>query len=210
MKTLIDFNFNGYAVLQSILDQTHGGVAQAFAQFALFSHPDTVAQTNNKALFPIIRTRNNKDRGKVLIDEKLVLCDNTSCHHAFLWTHSLKSEEIQDVQFNHVYSINKPEYYTSLANICVTPAFLAKLTDGNDEIKALLRYRVWDIYGFVPEGFEIPPKPTQYDELKWAPFMPAVPDLKTTITERLKNCKSNRTLTAVREFGWLLGDVSFI
>jgi hypothetical protein len=50
---------------------------------------------------------------------------------------------------NHVYDDSRnPDTHTCLANLCVTPSFLAKLTDHDPEIRDLLRYRVWDIYGW--------------------------------------------------------------
>ncbi|RYC70063.1 hypothetical protein [Spirosoma sordidisoli] len=206
MKTLQDFDFSGFSALESILEKTYGGVAQALASLTLFAHPETVAQTGNRALFPIIRATAVSQRGTVLVDKKLVLCDNTSCQDAFLWTHSLKYRQFKDVQFNHVYSINEPDYYTSLANICVTPVFLAKLTDTHEEFKAILRYRVYACYGFVPTGFALPEKPTVYDQLEWAPFMPVVNNLADVIRKRLIKKKKARAAIAVQNFGWIFSD----
>ncbi|MGF7215991.1 hypothetical protein GGR92_002156 [Spirosoma lacussanchae] len=77
MKILQDFNFSGFSALESVLEKTYGGVAQALASLTLFAHPETVAQIGNRALFPIIRATAVSQRGSVLADKKLVLCDNT-------------------------------------------------------------------------------------------------------------------------------------
>ena len=54
--------------------------------------------------------------------------DNTSPTLAFKW--AAQQGRGPDIQFNHIYTgTNDPDLYTALWNICVTPAFLAKLTD---------------------------------------------------------------------------------
>lgn len=141
-----------------------------------------------------------------MADRKLVLCDNTSCQDAFLWTHSMQYKQLKDVQFNHVYSINEPDYYTSLANICVTPVFLAKLTDTHSDIKEILKYHVWTVYGFVPNGMPPPQKPLIYDVLEWAPFMPVVNDLPVILTKRLEKRKKTRAAVSVQNFGWIFSE----
>lgn len=205
--TLKDFGFSGYEALKYVLEQSYGSVSQAVASLTLFSHPKTVAQTNNKALFRIIRATDVHQRGSILHEDKVVLCDNASPQRAILWAHSMNYYQFKDVQFNHVYSLNQPEYYTSLANLCITPAYLAKLTDTNEEIKALLKYRVFDIYNFIPEGAKQPVKPANYESLIWAEYFPEVENLFEVIKQRMaKNAKSRINISA-EKFGWLFSDL---
>ncbi len=70
--------------------------------------------------------------------------------------------------------------YTALWNLCVTPAFLAKTTDGSNhpEVLAALRYRVVDLYDTRSGGLERPSKPDGYDDLEWASSPEPVADLE--------------------------------
>jgi hypothetical protein len=53
------------------------------------------------------------------------------------------------MQYSRIYTDAKSaEIYTSMANLCVTPAFLAKLTDTDDDVSAVLRYRAYEVHGF--------------------------------------------------------------
>lgn len=205
-KTLKDFGYNGYEALKHVLELSYGSVSQAVASLTLFSHPSTVAQTNNKALFRIIRDM--QKRGDILPDKQVVLCDNSSPQNAILWAHSMKYGQLKDVQYNHVYSMsNNVEYYTSLANICITPAYLAKLTDTNEEIKALLKYRVFDIYNFLPQDTARPLKPTDYDNLIWADYFPEVKNLSEVLKKRMVKCAKSRINISAEKFGWLFSDL---
>jgi len=161
MKTLSDFAYDGEAAVELLLNNSiYGNIEQAIASLAIFTHPTTVKQTANKALFRIRRYKAGEKRKDIVISERVVLCDNSSPAHTFLWANNLRKKDLKEVQYNHIYQkSSEPEYYTSLANICVTPAFLGKLTDKNTKVKQLLKYRVWIEYGFLPSGEPTPQKP---------------------------------------------------
>jgi hypothetical protein len=107
------------------------------------------------------------------------------------------------VQYNHVYQKSyDPSYYTSLANLCVTPAFLSKLTDKNPRIIQLLKYHVKIKYDFVPPGEPLPEEPENYGRLIWAEFLPAYPVLRGRIEERLKRNAESRIALSIEHFGW--------
>jgi hypothetical protein len=60
-----------------------------------------------------------------------MLDDNASPTDAFLWSAGIAKGP--DVQFNNLWSLSRdPDSYTALWNICATPAFLAKTTDGSN------------------------------------------------------------------------------
>lgn len=136
-----------------------------------------------------------------------MLDDNKSASDAFKWANGI-SGRLRDVQFNHVYANSQDvDSYTSLANICVTPAFIAKLTDSTSPAtSALLKYRVFELYGWAPTGIEAPNKPEGYDQLDWAPTLPAVPDVKATVEARMTRRPKDRTVLSVKEVGWLFED----
>jgi hypothetical protein len=203
-NTLQDFT-SGREVLRSLLAAAYGSPAQAVASLALFSHPDTVDQTECKAAVPVIRGA-IADRGKIgeRHGRQVGFDDNTAPTNVFDWING-RTERPADIQYNHVYDDSgNPDTYTCLANLCVTPSFLAKLTDHDPEIRALLRYRVWDIYHWHPAHEPEPVKPVGYDDLVWAPFLPAVPDAKAAFHARVARCGGSRTakfITVLGAFG---------
>jgi hypothetical protein len=140
----------------------YASVVAAVAAHTVFLHPATVAQTDGEALFPTIRVRNMSDRGAVTVvnDRRVLLDDNTSPTDAFLWATGIRRGGYRDIQFNHVWNASRdPDAYTALWNLCATPAFLAKTTDGSDypEVTAALRYRAYELFKALPTGVPIPP-----------------------------------------------------
>jgi hypothetical protein len=64
-KTLRDFDLDGEKALRAIIDgscRPYGTIAQTIASLALFSHPDTVAQTGCKAVLTVIRNAVRRGR----------------------------------------------------------------------------------------------------------------------------------------------------
>jgi hypothetical protein len=96
--------------------------------------------------------------------------------------------------------------YTSLANLCMTPAFLAKLTDTDNEIRNLLRFRAYDLHSYVPENVATPTKPDEYDALQWCPPMPAVLDLEQVFRQAMRTKPRDRTTISARELGWYFSE----
>ena len=205
MNTFETYGFDGFAVLHDLVATSpFKTVEQAIASLALFSHPDTVAQTQGKALFRVVRSMarrgqvEEKDEGWIAYD------DNKSPTDAFLWCNGLKASDFADVQFNHVYTDSQdPDQYTCLANLCVTPAFLAKLTDTHASVRALLQYRVFELYRWVPAGRLPPALPSGYYNLGWAPPLPPVSDVAMTVRTIMRRRPRDRTVLIVRGIGWL-------
>ena len=182
----------------------YNSVSQLVAEHTLFTHPNIVEKLQSKNLFRIIR--DFKNRGQIIDWEdgkQVMCCDNTGPIQAVVWCNL--DFGYSEVQFNHIYSESKDvTLYTSLANICVTPAFLAKLTDTNVEIKNLLKYRSYDLYGFYigPKPFE----PENYSSLKWKEFIAPIDDLEVYLRKRLKSCPKSRNAISARKIGWYFSD----
>lgn len=194
-------------LLQALRTGGYESLEQAVAEMTLFIHPKTVAQTGNRNVFRTIR--NFPKRGEVVEYPdpigKAMACDNEGPANTFRWT--LDRFTFEEVQYNHIYSDSQNiEIYTSLANICVTPAFLAKLTDKDKDIQRLLRYRSYDLYGFTPKGTAQPSKPEGYDKFKWRVFPDPVAKLESAYRRRLEQCPKSRTCRSAREIGWLFSD----
>ena len=175
------------------------------AENTLFLHPETVAQTEGKPLFPVIRDPMRRGELATLADgSRVLLDDNTSPTLAFLW--SSGRSKGADVQYNHLWGVPRNrQTYTALWNLAVTPAFLAKTTDGSNhpEVLQALRYRSWDLYGYLPAGEEAPRRPAGYEGLGWLAPPEPVADLGGLLRARMKGAPKSRPAMAAREVGWL-------
>ncbi len=203
-----DFNFDGKAVLEGLLEKSvYQTVAQAVARLTKFSHPDTVAQTCNQNIFCTIRRTNSGDVGKYFDGEyggRVMLDDNRSPTCAMVWANGSILKKYRDVQFNHIWSQSRDvTLYTSLANICITPTFLSKLTDTDGQICMLLRYRAYDLFGgFKPHTQPPPQKPRCYDDLDWAKPLPPVQNVEGQFRRSIATKPKDRTVRSIREIGW--------
>lgn len=204
LETLHDFGLDGREALAGVIRQTaYRNLAQAVASLTIFSHPDTVAQTGAKSLFPIVRDARRRGETEERDGRLIGFDDNKAPTDAFLWANEIKRRP-QDLQFNHVYALSDDvECYTNLANLCVSPAFLAKLTDTNPEITELLKYRVFDLYGWYPNGTRPPTKPDLYTQLEWSDTLPASRGVGAAVSDQLAR-RSDRTARMIRLTGWLL------
>jgi hypothetical protein len=209
-KTLADFRFDGGKALEYVLASSpYGGLDQAVASLALFSNPQTVAQSAGQALFRIVRgsilrrgeiTR-HPDGREVLLD------DNTGPTDAFLWANRLKRGSYTDVQFCHVWQASEdPASYTNLANLCLLPAFLAKLSDTHPRIVLMLRWRAEQLYGWRPAGEKAMSPDPGYAELVWAEPFPATADLAGVLRAEMSTKAKSRTTISARTIGWVFSD----
>jgi hypothetical protein len=201
---------DGSAQLLAILVKAgYPSTLAAVAEHTVFLHPDTVSQTGNSALFPVAPDMMRRGQFAELSDGRRVLLDdNTSPTLAFVWAAGRLNSTgvVRDVQFNHVWDgASDPDTYTALWNVCLTPAFLAKTTDGKNhpEVVAALRYRAWELYQARPMDRPVPEPPEGYDRLSWATSPPPVADLAGTLRARLMASPKSRPATASRTIGWL-------
>ncbi|GEP12010.1 hypothetical protein [Methylobacterium gnaphalii] len=205
-NSFADFGLDGLEALRAVIAATpYRTIDQAVASLVVFSHPDTVRQTGCRPFVKTVRDAARRgqieERGGVLVG----LDDNKSPTDAFLWCNALRRP--REAQFNHVYADSAdPESYTSLANLCVTPSFIAKLTDTDPYVRSLLRYRTFDLYGWVPAGLAEPERPPKYDRLVWAPPLPPVADVEAVSRARMSRKPRDRTVQIVRRIGWVFGD----
>lgn len=180
-------------------------IAAAVAAYSVFLHPDTVTQAGEGAMFPVVRDPARRGQFGELPDGTPVLYDdNTVPKLSFLW--AAQRVGGPDIQFNHVWGDPRnPATYTALWNVCVTPAFLAKTTDGSNhpEVLAMLRYRAFDLFGCLPDGEEHPSRPASYDTLAWLDSPPPVDDLEAVFRRRLAEAPKGRPAQAARRLGWL-------
>ncbi|MGH6949984.1 MAG: hypothetical protein ACREH4_03875 [Vitreimonas sp.] len=187
-------------VLASSIYQT---LAQAVASLTLFTHPDTVAQIPGAgALFPAVRNVEDRRRLGEIAGRRVGFDDNETAHDAFGWCNPGMGRW-RDVQLNHVWSRSSdPDAFTAPANLCAAPSFLAKLTDHDGDIAALLRRRAFDLYGWAPPGEDEPIAPTGYASLIWADPLPGVNALEAVLRARLRAQPKCTAARIARDIGW--------
>lgn len=205
-RTLSDFGLDGGRALELIIAESpYRSLQQAVASLAMFSHPETVAQTYGRALFRIVRG-SIPQRGQIvpLNDGKsVVLDDNTGPTDTFIWANRIRRGTYADVQFCHIWQHSgDPEAYTNLANICMLPAFLAKLSDTHPAITSLLRQRAIELYGWQPR-IESQDTAGVARDLEWAPCLPVNPVLEATMRAEMRTKAKSRTTISARMIGWL-------
>jgi hypothetical protein len=200
MRTLADFGFNGLDALRWTVTAPNGypRLEQAVASLAVFVSPDTLAQTKGN-IFQMARGGrrrqfDNPDRPTIMWD------DNAGPHCALKGAGLPTAVKGQHLQLNHLYG-KRVEFFTDLRSICVTPTFLGSTTEDQQPVAGLLRLlkrRAFELYEFAPEG---EPAAEGYGDLEWAPTLPAIPDLQSVLSNRLRNTRGH-IATAVRRFGW--------
>lgn len=197
---------DGVASLHDTLERAgYGSILEAVCRHTRFLHPRTVEQTGGQPLFPVIRNPNRRGEIVSLEDGRQVMFDdNTTPTLAFLW--AAARSKGRDVQCNHLWGDPRnPDTYTALWNLCVTPAFLAKTTDGSNHptVLAALRYRAADLYGHWPEGEKRPRAPEEYPRLAWLDPLDPVDALEGELRRRLASAPASPPAKAARRLGWL-------
>jgi hypothetical protein len=206
LLTLASLRFDGRKALARVIEQSdYGSLAQAVASLTVFAHPQTVAQTGGSNIFRTVRRRQQRDVGTFgevpQCEGSVMLDDNRSPAVAFEWVHGIR--ERPDVQANHVWARSQDvTAYTALPNLCLTPAFLAKLTDTDETIRELLRYRAYDLFHYWPEEGS-PSPPAAYHQLTWAEPVPPVSEVEGVLRAAMRTKPKDRVVRCARELGWL-------
>jgi hypothetical protein len=208
-RSLNDFRLDGGAALEFLIKSSpYGSLAQAVASLALFSHPETVAQAAGRAIFRIVRGP-IPQRGEIVTisdGSRVMLDDNTGPTDAFIWANGIRRGTYSDVQFCHIWQVaNDPTAYTNLANMCLLPAFLAKLSDTHPEITNLLRRRSRELFGWHPASQTGPSTPSA-EVVEWAPTLPPTLRLEQALRAAMATKPRSRTTISAREIGWLFSD----
>lgn len=203
MRELGFFEYDGLSALEAMVaNSPYGSLHQAVASLTIFTHPLTVEGLGPANLFRTVRNAARRGEFVEAPDGPVMLDDNKSPTDAFMWANSW-TKRGRDLQFNHVYQASGAvAHYTNLRNICVSPSFLAKLTDTYEEVTELLRYRVYDLYGYTGPEDLAPEIPTVYNQLVWAEPLPPVKNPSRVISARLKRRKKDRTAVSARKHGW--------
>jgi hypothetical protein len=202
---------DGRCCLADVLKRAgYSTTTQAVAEYAVFLHPETVAQTHGRNLFLIVR--NDQERGNPCEKDgiSVIQCDNDSPTRGFLWSagRAGTSKDRTGLWFCHVWQRSQDYLsYTALWNICAIPEFLAALSDKDADVRAVLRYRAFELYGAFPHDEGRPEKPPSYAELSWRqPHPAALKNLEDILRARLRACPKSRAAISAGRLGWLFSD----
>jgi hypothetical protein len=163
-------------------------LVQLIAQTAIFAHPDTKEQVKNGSLGRkenrpnngaendtaswdnCTSIRNMKLRGQTI--NGIYQDDNTRANQAIKRSilHTVKASfrDLKGFEACHIWGLtNDQRYYTSVMNLVLVPRALASLTDHSEAVKDALKYRAFELFGFVPVGQPTPKMPKNYNKLQW-------------------------------------------
>jgi len=76
-------------------------------------------------------------------------------------------------------------YHTAIANLVLLPRALAGLTDHDDEVRAMLQYRSYELYGWHPAEASKPLLPANYPET-WLDPLPFSQAVEGAVTRRVR------------------------
>jgi len=200
---------DGVVQLSEVLERAgYRSTLEAVAAHTVMLHPTVIAQTRGEAVFATVRRdpRRSEAVGSFgeINGEAVMFDDNLSAIAAFIW--AANSGRGRDQQYNHIWPSSRDRRgYTALWNLCATPAFLAKTTDGRNhpDVVAALRRRSFELYGYLPAGSSGPVAPDGYDSLEWHAHPAPVDDLEATYRRQMATKPRDRVVISARRIGWL-------
>lgn len=85
-----------------------------------------------------------------------------------LYQHTENIRVFKDFEACHIWpkTCYNAQYHTSIANVVLLPRPLASLTDHCEAVRAILKYRAWELFRFKPADESEPEKPKYYDRLE--------------------------------------------
>lgn len=153
-------------------------------------HPEVVARCS-AAIFPTIRDQ--RRRGTLDTERRLLLDDNATPRWAILWAHGMsQTHHPRGWTIAHVWKATKdPAAYTHLANLCLMPECLGSLSDKDGPLSRFLEYHAWSIYGWRPALTNTPIKPMGYEDVSWK-YLDAYADPLGFIRDRIMTLNNQR------------------
>jgi hypothetical protein len=156
--------------LPVISEEHKRAIARIVARSSLLPHQETVAAFSS-AIFPSCRRKSDKQIAQTMIlpDGRQGIYDNNATPTwAICWAHGIQGERPKGWTVAHIWSAAEDiDCYTHLANIALVPEALSTTTDKSGPLTQYLRWHSFQIYGWKPEGSEIPTEPKDYNEIKW-------------------------------------------
>ncbi|WP_137113372.1 hypothetical protein [Mesorhizobium sp. GR13] len=153
-------------------------------------HPEVVERCGG-AIFPTIRDQ--RRRGTLNADLKLMFDDNVTPRWAMFWAHGMpQTHHPRGWTIAHVWKATKDSAaYTHLANLCLMPECLGSLSDKDGPLSRFLEYHAWSVYGWRPEHTNSPDKPAGYDDVTWV-YLGSYPEPLEFVRDRITTLNNQR------------------
>jgi hypothetical protein len=161
---------DGDKILINALDKLKINLLELIAETSLWASPEAVKmlieKTGTSTRFPNIRRkRSNEIKGNVV--NGIRLDDNTYANSAIKEILGYKGDskkKIENMYTCHIYdgTCYDEKYHTKIKNLVLIPKAIAQLSDHYNDVKLILKYRSYELYGwFLPEE-GIPTKLSNY------------------------------------------------
>lgn len=165
--------YNGEAALVAATRKHNIHLSLLVAETGLWAHPAVhqrlLAENGTGAVFSHCRRARREERRGTVVDG-VRLDDNTYANTAIKRALGLPRAKIVGYHACHIWPLTcyDARYHTAVANLVLLPSPLAGLTDFDPEVAAALQYRAFELYGWHPEGQEVPRRPDPYPD-NWQP-----------------------------------------
>lgn len=136
------------------------------AATAIWVSPDKISLN---PIYPDTKRGRAKEKGKII--DGIRIDDNTYANVAIKKAIS-GSIDFKNYMVCHIWpgTTYDERYHTLLANLVLIPRILANLSDYFNAVIDVLKYRSYELYGWHPEGTEVPQRPSYYP-LVWCDFI---------------------------------------
>lgn len=155
-------------------------------------HQRLVLENGTGAWDPTVR-RGRLSRGEVRRQSRdgITFDDNSAANRAIKRAIGRPDKSVRGFETCHIWpgTCYDARYHTAIANLALLPRALAGLSDHDTEIRAILQYRSYELYGWHPEGTQRPTKPQYYPDF-WLDPQP----YNRTIMEAMEFRKRNLAL----------------
>jgi predicted transcriptional regulator len=117
----------------------------------------------------------------------VMLDDNTFANGAIKRALGVSRADLLGFEACHIWPLTcyDERYHTAIANLVLLPRALAGLTDHDDEVRAVLQYRSYELYGWHPAEASKPMRPESYPET-WLDPLPFSSTVERAVTRRLR------------------------
>jgi hypothetical protein len=176
--------YDGPTILREAMDRYNINFFPLVAAISFWAHPEAyklLLEDNgergfrqNGAFYPHVRrarTNHGEERRQWVRNRTILLDDNTYANKAIKKMIGV-SGNIKHFETCHIWpdSAYNEGTHTAIANLVLLPEDLASLTDHNEEMQDVLKYRSYELYNWRPKNKSIPKKPKSYPSNWKEPF----------------------------------------
>jgi hypothetical protein len=163
MTTKID----GNEILINSLETLNINLSALIAETSIWASQEACKQLENRigssTRYPNVRRKRHYESKGDIIDG-IRFDDNTYANSAIKNAIGLNKKDITNFHTCHIYpnTCYDERYHTKIENLVLIPNSIAQLSDNFDDVKKVLQYRSYELYGWFPVEEPKPEKPKNY------------------------------------------------